>query len=85
MKRNKPPTFSGEKYTTADVNAWIFKTTAYVRSSNDESEKVEVAAGYLTGTAEKWFMGKYISGPLPAFNDFIAAFKARFTRGDDEH
>jgi Ty3 transposon capsid-like protein len=55
-----------------------------VRSSNDESEIVEVAAGYVTGTAEKWFIGKYATGTLPTFKDFIAAFKARFTRGDDE-
>ena len=76
LKRNKPPTFSGKKYTTADVNLWIFKITAYVRSSNDDGEKVEVAAGYLSGTADKWFMGKYTSSALPTFDAFIAAFKA---------
>ena len=71
LKRNKPRAFSGENYTTADVNSWIFKIRAYVKSSRDEEEKVEVAAGYLSGTADKWFIAKYSRGPLPTFEEIL--------------
>ena len=84
LKRNKPPTFNGENYLSADVTSWIIKVKAYVRLSNDEEEKIEVAAGFLTGTADKWFIGVHTNRPFTSFNAFIVAFKTRFTRADDD-
>ena len=84
LKEAKPSPFSGEDTSLAIVNAWIFKICAHVRASTDEEEKVETAASFLTGTAELWFMVKYVSGAqLPTFDEFIQALKARFTRADD--
>jgi len=86
LKKAKPPSFSGEDSSLAIVNAWIFKIRAYIQESTDEEEKVETAASFLTGTAELWFMAKYASATqLPIFDEFIQAFKACFTRGDDAH
>ena len=66
------------------VNAWIFKICAHIRASMDEGEKVETAASFLTSMAELWFMAKYASAAwLPTFDEFIQAFKARFTPADD--
>jgi len=86
LKKAKPPPLSGEDTSLTIVNAWFFKIRAHVRASTDEEEKAETAASFLTGTAELWFMAKYASAAqLPTFDEFIQAFKARFTRADDAH
>jgi len=47
-------------------------------------ERIETAASFLTDTAELWFMAKYASAAeLSTFEQFILAFKARFTHADD--
>jgi len=59
LKKAKPPPFSGEDTSLAIINAWIFKIGVHIRASTDEEEKVEIAASFLTGMAELWFMAKY--------------------------
>lgn len=84
-KSNKPAPFTGKDSSLAAVNAWIFRIKAYLRDVEDPAEKTEKAATYLTETAEQWFIAKYARlDPLPNFDDFLPAFKARFTRADDE-
>ena len=84
LKKAKPPPFSREDTSLAIANAWIFKIHAHVRAFTDKEDKVETAASFLTCTAELWFMEKYISDTqLPTIDEFIQAFKACFTHGDD--
>ena len=84
LKKAKPPFFMGKDTSLTTVNGWIFKIHSYVRSSNDDEEKVKTAASSLMETAEQWFMAKYMTAiALPTFNAFVQKFKMRFTHADD--
>ena len=79
--RHQSPVFSGENYVSADVHSWIFTIKAYVRAVTDEEERIEIAASFLSSTADKWFIGAHLSSPFITFDAFIEAFKTRFTQG----
>ena len=51
----------------------------------DKKEKIEIAASFLSSTADKWFIGARLSSPFTTFDMFINVFKTRFTQGDDDH
>ena len=83
-KKAKPPVFTGEDCSLSSVNGWIFSIKSYVRGEENEEEKVEIAASYLSGVAKTWFVGKYaLLDALPPFAEFIDTFKAQFSRVDD--
>jgi Ty3 transposon capsid-like protein len=83
-KLNKPPVFTAKNLSLATVNTWIFKIRSYVRETDSDDWKIEIASSFLTETAELWFLAVYGSAAtLPKFDEFITAFKKHFSRADD--
>ena len=86
-KLNKPPIFTGKDLSLATVNTWAIRAEDYVDDTENESRKIKVAGSFLTETAELWYITSIRSRvPMIAtFAEFIAAFKAHFSRADEPH
>jgi Retrotransposon gag protein/Retroviral aspartyl protease len=83
-KPNKPPEFTGQDLSLTTVNGWIYKIRGYVRGADDNNHKIEIASGFLTKSAEQWFVAVYgFAETLRNFDTFLAALKTHFSRGDD--
>ena len=82
-KIDKPEKYDGTDTTAAAVKTWIYRVKTYVGSSAAERQTM-IAASYLSGTAEQWFITNYADEPtMPTLPVFLDAFQKHFTRSDD--
>ena len=79
----KPDQYNGADNSLSAVRAWTYRVKTYVKHS-PENEQTEIAASYLSGPAEKWFVTNYSDDEiLPNLPEFLDAFRKHFARADD--
>ena len=82
-KSMKPDQYNGADNSLSAVRAWTYRVKTYVKHS-PENEQTEIAASYLSGPAEKWFVTNYSDDEiLPNLPEFLDAFRKHFARADD--
>ena len=57
----------------------------YVQDTADNETKIEVATSFLSGVAEKWFIGTHLSSLFTTFTTFLNEFKVCSTQLDNKH
>ena len=75
----KPPAYDRETRDAQTVDIWLIRMTTYLRlTKTDEKEKVDIASGYLDGTALKWFVGNQTTLLVGTFEEFKTSLHNHF-------
>jgi hypothetical protein len=76
----KPDFFYGKATTMMEINTWIHTMKEYLELCEvAQARQSKIAAIYLRGTAQDWYMDNFRDKSLPLLDEFLEMLKNKFT------